>query len=93
MTVTTDIEQQPELAQYYAGGQTWEETIAQRNRRSRGLAWTVATVASLMALGSIGALVLALPLKSYEPYLVEVDRNTGFLEVKRALAAWTAFRE
>ena len=85
MTVTTDIEQQPELAHYYAGGQTWEETIAQRNRRSRGLAWTVATVASLMALGSIGALVLALPLKSYEPYLVEVDRNTGFLEVKRAL--------
>jgi type IV secretion system protein VirB8 len=85
MTVTTDMEQQPDLAQYYAGGRTWEETIAQRNRRSRGLAWTVATIASVIALGSIGALVLALPLKSYEPYLVEVDRNTGFLEVKRAL--------
>jgi len=82
---TTEIEQQPDLANYYAGGKTWEETIAQRNRRSRGLAWTVATVASVIALGSIGALVLALPLKSYEPYLVEVDRNTGFLEVKRAL--------
>lgn len=82
---STEIERQPDLANYYAGGKTWEETIAQRNRRSRGLAWTVATVASVIALGSIGALVLALPLKSYEPYLVEVDRNTGFLEVKRAL--------
>jgi type IV secretory pathway component VirB8 len=85
MTGTTEIEQHPDLVNYYAGGKTWEETIAQRNRRSRGLAWTVATVASVIALGSIGALVLALPLKSYEPYLVEVDRNTGFLEVKRAL--------
>jgi len=85
MTGTTEIAQNPDLVSYYAGGKTWEETIAQRNRRSRGLAWTVATVASVIALGSIGALVLALPLKSYEPYLVEVDRNTGFLEVKRAL--------
>lgn len=78
-------EQHPDLAAYYAGGKTWEETVAQRNRRSRGLAWTVATVTSLIALGSIGALLLALPLKSYEPYMVEVDRNSGFLEVKRAL--------
>lgn len=85
MTDTTESERQSDLANYYADGKTWEETIAQRNRRSRGLAWTVATVASVIALGSIGALVLALPLKSYEPYLVEVDRNTGFLEVKRAL--------
>ena len=81
----SDIQQHPDLAAYYAGGKTWEETVAQRNRRSRGLAWTVATVTSLIALGSIGALLFALPLKSYEPYLVEVDRNTGFLEVKRAL--------
>jgi type IV secretion system protein VirB8 len=85
MTSTTDIAQQPDLAAYYAGGRTWEEAIARGNRRSRGLAWTVATVASLIALGSVGALLLALPLKSYEPYLVEVDRNTGFLEVKRTL--------
>jgi type IV secretion system protein VirB8 len=82
---SSEVQEHPELTNYYAAGRTWEEQIAQRNRRSRGLAWTVAAITSLLALGSLGALLLALPLKSYEPYLVEVDRNTGFLEVKRAL--------
>ncbi|MGL4527184.1 MAG: virB8 family protein, partial [Aestuariivirga sp.] len=30
--------------------------------------------------------ILTMPLKTYEPYLIAVDRSTGFLEVKRSLA-------
>lgn len=41
---------------------------------------------SLIALGSIGALLLALPLKTYEPYVIEVDRSSGFVDIKRPTA-------
>lgn len=71
---------------YYSEGATWENDIARRNRWSRSLAWVVAAVASLIAAGAIGALVLALPLKTYEPYMVVVDRSSGFVEVKRPIA-------
>lgn len=71
---------------YYTDAAVWERDIARRNRFSRSLAWTVATLASLIAAGAIGALLLALPLKTYEPYMVVVDRSTGFVEVKRPLA-------
>jgi type IV secretion system protein VirB8 len=72
--------------QYYKHGETWEHDIARRNRYSRSLAWTVAAVMSLIALGSVGALLLALPLKTYEPYVIEVDRSSGFVEIKRPTA-------
>ena len=32
------------------------------------------------------ALVMLVPLKSYEPYMVVVDKATGFVEVKRPMA-------
>ncbi len=71
---------------YYADGAIWEKDIARRNRWSRSLAWVVASVASVIAVAAIGALILALPLKTYEPYMVVVDKSTGFVEVKRPLA-------
>lgn len=74
-------------SRYYREGMSWENDVARRNRRSRSIAWTVATITSLIAAGAIGALLLALPLKSYEPYMVVVDKTTGFVEIKRPMAA------
>ena len=76
----------PGLQTYYRDGATWETSIARRNAFSRAIAWTVAVIMTVVALAAIAALVLALPLKSYEPYMIVVDRSTGFVEVKRPLA-------
>ncbi len=76
----------PRLQTYYRDGATWETAIARRNAFSRSIAWTVALIMTMIALGAVAALVLALPLKSYEPYMIVVDRSTGFVEVKRPIA-------
>jgi type IV secretion system protein VirB8 len=87
-TTTADGSPGPDrgLQTYYRDGATWETAIARRNAFSRGIAWTVALIMTVIALGSIAALVMALPLKSYEPYMIVVDRSTGFVEVKRPIA-------
>ena len=71
---------------YYEDGATWERSIARRNQVSRSLAWIVATITSVIAIAAIGALLLLIPLKTFEPYMVVVDRTTGFVEVKRPMA-------
>jgi type IV secretion system protein VirB8 len=71
---------------YYADGATWEHDIARRNRNSRALAWIVASVMSVVAIVTLGILALLVPLKTYEPYMVVVDKTTGFVEVKRPMA-------
>ncbi len=73
-------------ARYYAEGASWENDIARRDRNSRALAWIVAAAMTLFALGALGVLALLAPLKSYEPYMVVVDKTTGFVEVKRPVA-------
>ncbi len=68
-------------------GPTWEQDIARRNRNSRALAWIVAAVMSIVADRSRSAsLALLVPLKTFEPYMVVVDKATGFVEVKRPMA-------
>jgi type IV secretion system protein VirB8 len=71
---------------YYVDGATWEHDIARRNRNARALAWAVAAVMTLVALGLLAILALLVPLKTYEPYMVVVDKTTGFVEVKRPMA-------
>ena len=74
---------------YFTDGMTWETSIARRNAWSRSLAWVVAAVMTVIALMALGALWMALPLKTFEPYMVVVDKSTGFVEVKRPMAEGT----
>jgi len=73
-------------ARYFSEAATWEHDVVRSVKRSRALAWIAATMMTLVALMALGCLWLLIPLKSFEPYVVEVDKTTGFLEVKRALA-------
>lgn len=73
-------------ARYYVEGATWEQDIARRDRASRRIAWIAAAVMTLVAALALGALALLVPLKTYEPYMVVVDKATGFVEVKRPMA-------
>ena len=65
--------------------QTWERETYLSQRRSTRRAWACALVAALMALLSLLSLLLLLPLKEFAPYVVTVDKNTGWLEVTRGL--------
>lgn len=86
MTETVTTEPAHVDPRYYVDGATWEHDIARRNRNSRALAWIVATVMTVVAVAALGTLALLVPLKTYEPYMVVVDKTTGFVEVKRPMA-------
>ncbi|MBE0703367.1 MAG: type IV secretion system protein [Afipia sp.] len=70
---------------YYKAGATWEDDTHRSLRRSRTFAWIVSGVSATVAVLSLLTLVLILPLKQFEPYVVEVDKTTGYLEIARAL--------
>lgn len=86
MSETAAAEQSRVDPRYYAEGASWEYDVARRNRNSRALAWIVATVMTIVAVIALGVLALIVPLKTYEPYMVVVDKTTGFVEVKRPMA-------
>ncbi|UCI10719.1 virB8 family protein [Mesorhizobium sp. B1-1-8] len=81
MADTTD----DRLRSYFQEGDLWEHEILKGARRSSRIAWFFTLVFAALAALAILALVLMLPLKSFEPYVVEVDRNTGYIEVKSGL--------
>ncbi|TDW28137.1 type IV secretion system protein VirB8 [Rhizobium azibense] len=74
-----------DLRTYYQSGEIWEQEIVRRAKRSRALAWFVTMIFGTITLLSLIALVMLVPLKSFEPYIVEVDKNTGYLEVKTGI--------
>ena len=64
---------------------TWERETYLSLRRSTRRAWAVAGAAVLLAVLAMLSLLLVLPLKEFAPYVVTVDKNTGWLEVTRGL--------
>ena len=64
---------------------TWERETYLALRRSKRRAWVVAAAASVLAFMGLLAVILVLPLKEFAPYVVTVDKNTGYLEVTRGL--------
>ncbi|RUX20813.1 type VI secretion protein, partial [Mesorhizobium sp. M7A.F.Ca.US.011.01.1.1] len=87
MPVETTASNSSELVdkRYYRAGAAWEDDTHRSMRRSRTLAWIVSGISGLVAVLSLLALVLILPLRQFEPYVVEVDKSTGYLEIMRAL--------
>ncbi|RUV97061.1 MULTISPECIES: type IV secretion system protein [unclassified Mesorhizobium] len=73
------------LRSYFQDGDRWEYEIVKKAKRSRSLAWFVALLFGVITLLALAALVLLVPLKTFEPYIVEVDKNTGYIEVKTGL--------
>lgn len=73
------------LRSYFQQGDIWEQEIIKRAKRSARIAWFFSIIFAGLALLSLLAIVLMLPLKSFEPYVVTVDRTTGYIEVKSGL--------
>jgi type IV secretion system protein VirB8 len=69
-----------ELETYYAEASRWSEDREAELRNSRKIAWVVAAIVAVVALLEAIALVALAPLKTSVPYLLLVDRQTGFVQ-------------
>lgn len=71
--------------QYYAAALSWVDERVAAERRMRKIAWSVAAGAGLLSLVLSITVMLMTPLKSVQPYVVTVDRQTGAVEVATTL--------
>ena len=65
---------------YYAAARSWADGQVQTTARETRIAWRVAIAAGALALLLAIALAFLIPLKSVEPYVLTVDRQTGTVE-------------
>ncbi|MPR08859.1 virB8 family protein [Microvirga tunisiensis] len=70
---------------YYDEGVRWEQSVYQRTVNSLRVWRGVAVILGLGLLVALAALVLLLPLKTFEVVTLMVDKTTGFVEVARPL--------
>ncbi len=69
-----------ERDEYFAAARTWADGQVKTTAREVRIAWRVAAAAALIALLLAITLLLLVPLKSVQPYVLTVDRNTGAVE-------------
>ena len=69
------------LEDYLQEAVSWDADRSREARRSARRAWQTAAVGWSCALLSGLALVLLLPLKQVEPFVVRVDRSTGVVDI------------
>lgn len=73
--------EQDEFKKYLEEARTWESDKIQQLQGSKKVAWIIASVASCIAFMAISAVVLLVPLKTVEPYVIRVDNSTGMVDV------------
>lgn len=69
-----------EREEYFSAARTWSVGQLDTVRRELRIAWRVAAGAAAVAVLLAITLVLLVPLKTVQPYVVTVDRNTGAVE-------------
>lgn len=70
---------------YFNAGETWENEVVANAIQSRNRAWIIAFSCLGISFLALLTLILILPLKTFEPYVITVDQNTGYYEVSRGL--------
>ncbi len=75
------------LAEYLIEATSWDADRRAQEANSRRSAWIVASVAVFSACAAIVAVLVMLPLKRVEPYVVRVDNSTGVVDVVPVYAA------
>lgn len=66
---------------YLNAARSWETDAVSRARRSERIAWRVAAAGALVAAAAVGAVVGLTPLKTVDPFVIRVDKNTGATDV------------
>jgi type IV secretion system protein VirB8 len=71
--------------QYYKDGETWDQEICANIDISRRRAWLISFFCMGTTVLALLSLALLLPLKSFAPYVITVDKSTGYVEVTKGL--------
>jgi len=74
-----------ELKAYFDDARRWDQDRLKTAERSKRVAWTVAVLASGVAIAASAAVAALAPLKSVEPYVVRVNQTTGSVDVMTGL--------
>jgi type IV secretion system protein VirB8 len=69
------------LEGYLEEAASWDADRVAQALRTAAVAWRVAAAGWLCAMAGLAALVLLMPLKRVEPYLIRVDGTTGVVDV------------
>jgi type IV secretion system protein VirB8 len=75
------MSQDPALKAYFEEAASWDADRAAQIRRSRRVAWWVAGGGWSCAVASALALMLLMPLKRVDPFVIRVDNATGLIDV------------
>jgi type IV secretion system protein VirB8 len=75
---------------YFREAESWDTDRAARFRRSATVAWWAAAAGWVSAVGNTVALVVLMPLKEVEPFVVRVDNSTGIVDVVPVYTGGTA---
>jgi type IV secretion system protein VirB8 len=75
------VKKDPELEAYYAEASSWEADRAAREARSARIAWWVAGGGWTCAVAVSVVLIVLMPLKQVEPFVIRVDSTTGLVDV------------
>jgi type IV secretion system protein VirB8 len=71
----------PAIKAYFAEAIAWDADRVAMKERSVRIAWRVAAFSCLVTLLAIAALLVLMPLKRVDPYLIRVDSSTGLVDV------------
>jgi type IV secretion system protein VirB8 len=82
-----------ELKGYFAEAASWDADTRAQGRRAVRLALAVAGAGWIAALALAGALMLLMPLKRVEPFVVRVDNSTGVVDVVPVYAGHASLPE
>jgi type IV secretion system protein VirB8 len=75
------VERGADLDTYFAEASEWDRDRLDALRRDVRLAWRIAVAAVMCAVAVSMALMLAMPLKQVDPFLIRVDSSTGVVDV------------
>jgi type IV secretion system protein VirB8 len=75
------VKTERDLQGYFAEGASWDADVRAQNRRTVRLALGVAGAGWIAVLVLTAALMLMMPLKRVEPFVVRVDNATGVVDV------------
>ena len=75
-----------DLKAYFAEAASWDHDRLIAANRSKRLAWTVASIASGLAVTGVAAVAMLTPLKTVAPYVVTVDKATGASDITSSMS-------
>jgi type IV secretion system protein VirB8 len=70
-----------ELEEYFREARSWDADRMEQFRRTARLAWWTAAAGWVCGLTASAALLVLMPLKRVEPFVVRVDSSTGLVDV------------